>query len=243
MKKICALLLLLSASVCHSPLANAENDTPATVKNETTGFGIGALLGGLIGGPPGAVIGAASGAIYGNYTARKTNNITTLEQKLQNKDIELAYLQDEITHVQINHASNLQQVAIEGKQASLQKLSNGISFSIYFRTNDAGIDPVLNTHIHDLVNLIRDVPEIKVQLEAHADERGLPSYNMQLSQSRARAVQAELINAGFPADRIQKYAYGETRSRTKPIDQENYIFDRRVDIKLTLDPSLPNQHI
>jgi len=106
MKKICA--LLLSASVIHSPLASAENDTPTTVKNETAGFGIGALLGGLIGGPPGAVIGAAGGTIYRNYTARKTDTITTLEQKLQNKDIELAALQDEITRVQINHASHLQ---------------------------------------------------------------------------------------------------------------------------------------
>jgi outer membrane protein OmpA-like peptidoglycan-associated protein len=241
MKKICA--LLLSASVIHSPLAHAENETPATVKNKTTGFGIGALLGGLIGGPPGAVIGASGGKVYGNYTAGKTDTIANLEQKLQNKDIDLAALQDEITRVQINHAGNLQAVALEGKQASLQKLGNGISFSIYFRTNDTGIDPVLNTHIHDLVNLIRDLPEIRVQLEAHADERGLPSYNMQLSHNRARAVQAELINAGLPADRIQKYTYGESRARTKIIDQENYIFDRRVDIKLTLDTSLPDQQI
>ena len=241
MKKICA--LLLSASVIHSPLASAENDTPATVKNEATGFGIGALLGGLIGGPPGAVIGAAGGTLYGNYTARKTNAITTLEQELRDKDMQLAYLQDEITRFQINHASNLQAVALEGKQASLQKLGNGISFSIFFRTNDAGIDPVLNTHIHDLVNLICDVPEIRVQLEAHADERGLPSYNMQLSHNRARAVQAVLINAGLPAERIQKYAYGESRARTKITDQEDYLFDRRVDIKLTLDKQLANLHL
>ena len=124
-----------------------------------------------------------------------------------------------------------------------RSLGNGISFSIYFRTNDTGIDPVLNTHIHDLVKLIRDVPEIRVQLEAHADERGLLSYNMQLSHNRARAVQAELINAGLAAARIQKYAYGETRARTKVIDQDNYVFDRRVDIKLTLDTGLLNQHI
>ena len=234
MKKICA--LLLSASVIHSPLASAENDTPATVKNEATGFGIGALLGGLIGGPPGAVIGAAGGTIYGNYTAGKTDTIATLEQKLQNKDIELAALQDEITRFQINHASNLQAVALEGKQASLQKLGNGISFSIYFRTNEARIDLVLNTHI-------RDVPEIMIQLEAHADERGLPSYNMQLSHNRARAVQAVLINAGLPAERIQKYAYGESRARTKITDQEDYLFDRRVDIKLTLDKQLANLHL
>jgi outer membrane protein OmpA-like peptidoglycan-associated protein len=241
MKKLCA--LLLSASVFHSPLASAENDTPTTVKNETTGFGIGALIGGLIGGPPGAVIGAAGGTLYGNYATTKTNTIASLEQKLQEKDMILASLQDEITNVQINHASNLQNVVIEGKQASLQKLSNGISFSIYFKTNEARINPALNSHIHDLVNMIRDVPEITVELEAYADERGLPSYNMQLSQSRARAVAAELINAGLPAERIQKYAYGETKARTKIFDQEDYLFDRRVDIKLTLDKQLANLHI
>jgi len=66
---------------------------------------------------------------------------------------------------------------------------------------------------------------------------------MQLSHNRARAVQAELINAGLPAVRIQKYAYGETRARTKIIDPDNYVFDRRVDIKLTLDSGSLNQHI
>jgi outer membrane protein OmpA-like peptidoglycan-associated protein len=214
MKKFCA--LLLSASVIHSPLANAENNTSATVKNETTGFGIGAFQDGLTGEPPGTVYGAAGGTVYGNYTASKTSTITTLEQKLQNRDI---------------------------KQASLQKPVNGISFSIYFKTNDADIDPGLNTHFHDLVKLIHDVPGIRVQIEAHADERGLPSYNLQLSHNRARAVQAELIKAGLPADRIQKYAYGESRTQIKIIDQENHIFDRRVDLKLTLDTSLPSQHI
>ena len=241
MKKICA--LLLSASVFHSPLASAENDTPATVKNETAGFGIGALIGGLIGGPPGAVIGAAGGTLYGNFTARKTNTIASLEQELLDKDMQLAYLQDKFNNVQTNHAGNLQKVAIEGKLASLQKLSNGISFSIYFKTNEAKIDPVLNSHISELVDMIRDVPEISVQLEAHADERGLPSYNMQLSQHRARAVTAELIRAGLPAERIRKHTYGEMMARTKVIDHEDYLFDRRVDIKLTLDKQLANLHI
>lgn len=233
MKKVCA--VLLSTTLVHSPLTVSAQDTEATTRQETAGFGIGALIGGLIAGPPGAVIGAAGGTLFGHHTASKDNAIAALETQLQDKSIELAYLQDELARTQTRYAMNLQQVALDHRQAALGDLSKGISLSVFFRTNGTKIDPALSTHLYDLVKLIRDVPEIKVQLSAYADERGLPSYNLQLSQARARAVQAELIKAGLPADRIQQHAYGETRARAGSSDTEGYVFDRRVDIELTLD--------
>ena len=233
MKKLCKLLLLVSAI---QPAFGTEKDTASNINNkEVAGLGLGALVGGLIAGPPGIVIGAAGGAIHGGITGNREHRIATLEQQLHEKQIDLARLQNEFTNIQNQYAINLQKIATQNKTTGLEKFADGISFSIYFRTNEAHIDSSLTPHIRDLVNLIQDTPAIRVLLEAHADERGLPSYNLQLSRSRAKAVQQELVNAGLSSSRIIQNAYGESRTRAKQGDVEGYVFDRRVDIHLTLD--------
>ncbi len=83
--------------------------------------------------------------------------------------------------------------------------------------------------------MIRQFPEISVQLEGHADRRGTNTHNMKLSQKRIKEVQSEMVNAGLPEQRIQVHAYGETQAIATNGDSEGYIFDRRVTIHLTLD--------
>jgi outer membrane protein OmpA-like peptidoglycan-associated protein len=233
MKKICA--MLLSASILNSSMAAAEQDTPATTSKEAAGFGLGAILGGLIGGPPGAVIGAAGGTIFGNHAAKKDDAIAALEKQLQEKSLALATLQNELEAARYQYAGNLQQVATENKLQSFKKLGDGMSFPVYFRTNDAGITPEVGQQIQKLATLVRDYPEIKVHLDAYADERGLPSYNLQLSKARALTVQKELTRAGLPSNRIFQYAHGEELVDDGCGDVDAYIFDRRVDVQFTLD--------
>jgi outer membrane protein OmpA-like peptidoglycan-associated protein len=48
-----------------------------------------------------------------------------------------------------------------------------------------------------------------LNLYVHTDSRGNDQYNLELSQSRAETVKAELIELGIPADRIKTYGYGE----------------------------------
>lgn len=236
MNRICLVLLL--TSVLHSAAVVAADNDSATTTHETTGFGIGALIGGLIAGPPGAVIGAAGGTLYGHHSAKKDKQVASLHEQLHEKNIEFVKLQQEFTNAQFAWSENLKQVAWDKRQASLKKLSDNISFSVYFRTDDSGLDPTLTPHIRDLVNLIIDAPDIKVQLEAYADRRGQPEHNLKLSQARANSVRAELITAGLPANRILYHAYGESRAQSTKGDTEGYVFDRRVDLFLTLDSEI-----
>lgn len=233
MKKLCA--MLLSASILNPSLAAAEQDPPATTTREVAGFGLGAILGGLIGGPPGAVIGAAGGTIYGNHAAKKDDALALLKKQLQEKNLALATLQSEFEIARNQYADKLRKVAMENKVQSLQKLGDGMSFPVYFRTNDAGISPEMGQQIQKLATLIRDYPEIKVRLDAYADERGLPSYNLQLSKARALTVHKELIRAGLPSLRVLQHAHGEDLATEGCGDADAYVFDRRVDVQFTLD--------
>jgi outer membrane protein OmpA-like peptidoglycan-associated protein len=229
-------ILFITLALHWAPVPAQEEG--GTSHKDTLGFGIGALLGGLFAGPPGAVIGAAGGTILGNQNTKKDNAIDALEKKLHEKNIELAYLQNQMTNIQSDFAGALQKSRKENEHAAQRKFIDGISFSLYYRTGKADIEPDLIPHIHHMANLIREHQEINVQLEAHADFRGSRQYNMALSESRANAVEKELIRAGLKADRIRIYACGETHARAGKEDEEGYVFDRRVDVRL-----IPNTEI
>ncbi len=233
MHRICHTFLI--TFILFSTLANAQDDVTTTSDNETIGFGLGALIGGLLAGPPGAVVGAASGTLFGGHNAKQNQSVTTLKKQLQDKDIELTFLQNEIARAQSEYNRNINKVRLENKQTGLKKLSEGISFSVYFRTGKSSIDPTLRPHIHDLARLISNTPNIKIHLNAYTDHRGGQDYNMELSRSRARAVAAEMIQSGLSDNRISKHAYGESRAQISNSDREGYIFDRRVDIRLIID--------
>jgi sortase system peptidoglycan-associated protein len=227
------LALILSVFITQAYALDLPH-TPSTGK-ENAGFGIGAIIGGLLGGPPGIVIGAAGGTWLGARDTKKDNEIVSLEKRLQDKKIEIAYLQSEFVRVQSQFAQDIQKVKLEQNRSALEQLSQGISLTVYFRTDSADINTEIKPRIKRLVELIREFPEISVQLEGHADRRGTITHNMELSKERIKGVQNEMVNAGLSKQRIQVHAYGESQAIATDSDIEGYIFDRRVTLHLTLD--------
>jgi peptidoglycan-associated lipoprotein len=58
---------------------------------------------------------------------------------------------------------------------------------------------------------LKEYPDVAVQIEGHADERGTREYNISLSARRATATRNFLISLGVPASRISSIAYGKER--------------------------------
>ena len=58
---------------------------------------------------------------------------------------------------------------------------------------------------------LRQYPNVTVQVEGHADERGTREYNIALSARRAAATRQFLLTQGIPASRISTIAYGKER--------------------------------
>ena len=234
--------LLILSSLCIFNIAVHAN--PLTTRNtaanhkEEAGLGIGAIIGALIAGPPGAIIGAAGGAWLGNKKKREDIKLSELEQGLIEKQGELVALQGEFQQLQGAFGQQLHKVKMEKHLGAMEQLSQGVSLTIYFRTNSAEIDAEIIPRIKKLANFIKDFPEIQVQLDAHADRRGHHNYNKTLSEKRARGVSRELIGAGLDITRIHSHAYGESEALSALGDDEGYVFDRRVNIHLTLDTEI-----
>ena len=234
MKLIMTLTLVLLLSTQFNVNAKEVQQDPDPTKGNV-GFGIGALIGGLLAGPPGAVIGAASGTWFGIRESDSDNAIATLEKKLNAQSIELAYQQNELASTRETYKKEFQQVVNNSEIQSLEKLSRGISYIIYYKTNDAEIQKDVQPKIKQLAELIKPYPQIKIQIAGYADHRGSLDFNQLLSKKRVDKVRAAFINTGISNQRFQLQAFGESAAAASHGDKEAYIFDRRVTINLTLD--------
>ncbi len=65
------------------------------------------------------------------------------------------------------------------------------------------------------VQILKDKPSLKVQIEGHCDVRGGIQYNIALGEKRANSVKKFLTSQGIDASRVTTISYG----KEKPVDQ------------------------
>ncbi len=70
------------------------------------------------------------------------------------------------------------------------------------------------TELNKLVNILKDNPNITIELAAHTDMVGDDASNQILSQKRAQSVVDFLISKGIDSDRLTAKGYGETKPQT-----------------------------
>jgi outer membrane protein OmpA-like peptidoglycan-associated protein len=82
------------------------------------------------------------------------------------------------------------------------------------------------------------MPDIKIQLDGFADERGDEDYNLKLSGKRVEFVREQFVAAGVHPDRINVSAHGESAAQDATVD--SFALERRVSVKLFISdaPSL-----
>lgn len=62
--------------------------------------------------------------------------------------------------------------------------------------------------------IMSEYPDIRLEIQGHADERGTTEYNLALGQKRADAVVRYLLGRGIATSRVKSVSYGEER----PVD-------------------------
>lgn len=83
---------------------------------------------------------------------------------------------------------------------------------IEFETGSAVLTADSKGLLDHVAVLLFDHPEVlEVRIEGHTDAQGSNARNLKLSQQRADAVRAYLIDAGVEAGRLKAKGFGETR--------------------------------
>lgn len=83
--------------------------------------------------------------------------------------------------------------------------------NILYDFNTTTLRPESKVILDSLVTLMRDNPDIKIELAAHTDGVGSDAFNLKLSQQRAQGCADYMISNGIHSDRIFARGYGERR--------------------------------
>ena len=96
--------------------------------------------------------------------------------------------------------------------ASLSKPN--IVENIFYDFDRATLRPESKEALDELARMLRDNPNITIEMASHTDRIGSEEYNLDLSQRRAKSVIDYLIAAGITPDRLQYQGYGKSRPKT-----------------------------
>lgn len=127
----------------------------------------------------------------------------------------------------------------------LEKIVIGKSIAIekiYFDFDQSYIRPDAAIQLDKIVDLLKENPDIIIELGSHTDCRGSYEYNMALSDRRAKSSAAYIVSKGISADRITGKGYGESQLLTNcPCEgivistctEEEHQLNRRTEFKVT----------
>jgi outer membrane protein OmpA-like peptidoglycan-associated protein len=100
---------------------------------------------------------------------------------------------------------------------------------IEFDTNKARIRRKSYAILDAVVGALNAHATIRVRIEGHTDDKAAADFNQTLSERRAEAVKAYLVNKGIAADRLETIGYGETRPRAEGHSAAARTTNRRVE--------------
>lgn len=80
--------------------------------------------------------------------------------------------------------------------------------------------------------LLKDKPNIKIQIAGHCDERGSAEYNLALGERRAKAAEQYLVTLGVAADRLSTISYGKEKPAVEGHDEAAWAKNRRAEFTI-----------
>ena len=154
--------------------------------------------------------------------ARRLADSRASEAQLARREVELAMEQMDTLKRQLE---NLQ----------LRETESGVVVTlgdVLFASGATSLRDEGMTSLVEVVDLLQTEPDKMIRIEGHTDSTGSAEENMRLSQLRAEAVQAALVDLGVAAGRLSAVGMGEDY----PIDSNDTVDgrakNRRVDVIL-----------
>ena len=125
-------------------------------------------------------------------------------------------------------------MAALAKLAAVKEEARGmvitLSGSVLFRSDEATLLPEAQTRLGQVADALLATKERPLVVEGHTDNQGSDAHNLELSQRRAEAVRAFLIQRGYSAARVRATGIGEARPIAENETAEGRANNRRVEI-------------
>jgi len=192
--------------------------------NTAKGAGIGAAAGAAVG----AIIGHQSGnrttgAVIGGVVGGATGALIGKRLDKQAKELE--------------QVSGVENVNVDQENQKIEA-----TLKINFDSNKDAIKSTEAAKLDELAGVFSKYPENIVSLEGHTDADGTESYNQTLSEKRAKSVENYLRGKNLNIASLSSTGYGESRPVASNETADGKAMNRRVEIKISVDPNrVPQQ--
>lgn len=114
--------------------------------------------------------------------------------------------------------------------ADVSKLLNTSSQKVTFTAGNARLTTTANTSLNRIVEILKQYPEMKLRIEGHADNMEKDSEDV--SEDRAKAVEAYLVSKGIDDDRIETAGFGSSMPIADNNTAAGRAKNRRVELKI-----------
>lgn len=109
---------------------------------------------------------------------------------------------------------------------------DGVIEGINFEINSDRLTADALVILEGVAQTLRDFPDVRVTVEAHTDNQGTATSNLQLSKRRAISVSRYLVDQGIAGSRLKPQAFGESNPRTSNATKEGRAANRRVEFSI-----------
>ena len=157
-----------------------------SARNEVIGVSSGAVIGAVAGGPVGLIIGATIGAKVGETVDQKNTRIAGLQDSVSNSQSAVASLERDLSELG-GEVERLQNVS---RPELLDLMQAGIEMDLLFRTDEAALADSTQGRLKQLASMLAGMPDLYIQLDGFADERGAARLRGGRSLPRSRAHDA-----------------------------------------------------
>lgn len=128
-----------------------------------------------------------------------------------------------VTNIRIAEGGSMNMIGQKFTDAKI--VTHGINFDV----DKSTIRPESMGTLNMIVQILKDNPDLKFDIEGFTDNSGNPSHNLSLSQDRANAVKAQLTSMGVSASRLTTKGFGDTRPIADNSTADGRANNRRVE--------------
>jgi len=115
-----------------------------------------------------------------------------------------------------------------------QDLVVNVGDRVFFDTDQSSLRADARATLQRQAAWMNQYPNIKVNLEGHADERGTREYNLALGARRANSAKDYLVSLGVQPARIQTISFGKERPVALCSDESCWAQNRRAVTVVTM---------
>ncbi len=173
-------------------------------------------IGGVVAGPVGAVAGVA----LADHMIVKADDAVAQNKESADalKNQQVAQLREELKYTE--DETNIY------KHLLLQAYEFDVMFnSASYEVNNKDLE-----RLSSLPKILKENPNISVELSGYADPTGNSDANLQLSKQRVQSVTGYLLSNDVPKDQIVQHAFGSEKSSAT--NSNDYYRERIVSIRL-----------